>query len=88
MLKLLFKNKNYWKLVIVMCLTFGTVVGYLSIIEKGLKGLGYKNPPQILAISVASIAFFGILGNIFFSAFVKKTKKYRLISIISNCDLI
>ena len=71
-----------------MCLTFGTVVGYLSIIEKGLKGLGYKNPPQILTISVASLTFFGILGNIFFSAFVKKTKKYRLISIICNCDLI
>jgi len=71
-----------------MCLTFGTVVGYLSIIEKGLKALGYKNPPQILAINVSALMVCGILGNIFFSALVKKTKKYRKISIVSTFDLI
>ena len=84
MLKLLFKNKNYWKLVLVMSLTFGTVVGYLSILDKGLVGLGYEHPSKIIMIVVSAFTFAGILGNIFFSTLVKRTKRYKLISIIST----
>ena len=84
MLKLLFKNKNYWKLVLVMSLTFGTLVGYLSILDKGLAGLGYENPSKIITIIVSAFTISGILGNIFFSTLVKRTKRYKLISIIST----
>jgi hypothetical protein len=87
-LKLLFKNRNYLKLLVVMCLTFGSIVAYLSIIDKGLKGLGYENPSAAISKAVISMTLAGILGNLVFSTLVKRTKQYRIISIISNSRVI
>jgi hypothetical protein len=67
-----------------MSLTFGTVVAYLSIIDKGLVGLGYQQPTKIIMIIVIAFTIAGLLGNLCFSALVKRTKKYKLISIISK----
>jgi len=67
-----------------MCLTYGSMVAYLSIFDKGLRGLGYSNPSAIISSAVISMTFAGVLGNIVYSMLVKRTKQYRLISIIST----
>ena len=41
-MKALFKNPNYLKLAGSMALTFGVMVAYISVLDRGLKGLGYE----------------------------------------------
>lgn len=40
-MKLLFKNKNYLRLAASMSLSFGVIVAHISVLDRGLKGLGY-----------------------------------------------
>ena len=83
-MKLLFKNKNYLKLTISMSLTFGVMVAVMSIMDKGLKAMNYKQPAHMIAnIAIAAIIS-GIIGTIFYSIMVKRTKKYKLFSVIRN----
>ena len=87
-MKLLFKNTNYLKMLVVMCLTFGSVVAFLSIIDRCLKGLGYPNPSAVISKVVIAMTIAGICGNIVFSALVKRTKQYRIIATISTSAVI
>ena len=83
-MKLLFKNKNYLKLAASMALTFGMITAYLSVIDKALKGLGYKEPGKIIANLVLFMLLFGIMGSYIYSALIKHTKKYKLYSMVRN----
>ena len=81
-MKLLFKNRNYIKLTASMSLTFGIMVANLSILDNGLKTLGKSEPGHTIAIISLSALLSGIVGTLFYSIMVKRTKKFKLFSII------
>ena len=81
-MKLLFKNKNYLKMTASLALTFGIMVAATGILDSGLKSLGYEEPGHIIAnISIVAIIS-GIAGTIFYSLMVRKTKKYKIFTIM------
>ena len=81
-MKLLFKNKNYLKLAGTLSLTYGVMVANMSILDVGLKALEVEEPGQKIANIVIVAIISGIIGTFFYSAMVKRTKKYRMFSII------
>ncbi len=81
-LKLLFKNKNYLKMAGSVALTSGVVTAFLGIIDEGLKGLGVKEPAKIITNVVLIVLIFGIIGTVFYSIAVKKTKRYKFFSLV------
>jgi len=83
-MKLLFKNKNYLRLAASMALSFGVIVAYISVLDRGLKALDYKEPGEYILHIVTFAMLFGILGTFTYSFLVKKTKKFKTISLIST----
>ena len=63
-------------------LTFGIIVAFLGVLAKGLKTLGYAEPAQTITKIVATALASGLIGNIFFSYVLKKTKRYKIISLV------
>jgi hypothetical protein len=81
-MKNLFKNKNYLKLALSMTLTFGVVTAHISILDKGLKNIGFEQPGKIISNIVFVAMLSGIVGTVFYSLAVKKTKKYKFFSLV------
>jgi hypothetical protein len=63
-----------------MSLSFGVMVAYLSIIDKGLKGLGYIETSSVLSKVVIVVSISGIIGNYAYSYALKRTRRYKLIT--------
>lgn len=83
-MKVLFKNKNYLKLAASVSLTTGVITAFLSILDKSIKILGYAEPGKVIMNVVLVSLITGIIGTFAYSTAVKRTKKYKLFSIISN----
>jgi hypothetical protein len=82
--KKLFKNKNYLLLMVVVCLTSGPIIAFQSSLDKTLIGLGYSEPTHIITVAAISLLVYGLIGNQLYVIWLKKTNKFRFISIISN----
>lgn len=65
-------------------MTGGTVIGVFGVIDTTLKGLGYDDPARVISIVMIIGLVLGVVGTIFYSVMVKKTKKFKLFSHISN----
>ncbi len=81
---MLFKNKNYLKLSASVSLTTGVITAFLSILDKSIKILGYAEPGKVIMNIVLVALITGVIGTFAYSTAVKKTKKYKLFSMISN----
>lgn len=72
------------KLTASVSLTSGVITAFLSIIDKSIKILGYKEPGKVIMNIVLVALIAGIIGTFAYSTAVKKTKKYKLFSMISK----
>ena len=67
-----------------MALSFGVIVAHISVLDRGLKGLGYEEPGKTIKDIVAFALLFGIAGTFIYSYVVKRTKKFKTLSLVSN----
>lgn len=88
LLKKLFKNKDYLKLMAAMSLNYGTLTATIAILDQAVKGLGYENSSTVTSNTIISAMLIGVLGNPVFSYLLKRTKAYRAVSGLSNFNLI
>lgn len=79
-LKKLFKNKDYLKLMAAMSLNYGTLTATIAILDQAIKGLNYVNSSEVTSNTVLSAMVVGVLGNPLFSILLRKTKAYRAVS--------
>lgn len=84
MLKDLFKNRQYLKLMIAMTFNYGTLTALIMILDQMLAGLGFKDSGKVTSLTVASAMIVGIFSNPIFSFMLRKTKAYRAVSGLSN----
>jgi hypothetical protein len=60
-------------------LNYGTLTATLSILDRCLFGLGYKNSSSIFSLTIMSSMLVGIFSNFIFSYMLKSTRAYRKI---------
>lgn len=69
-------------MVAAVSLSNGAVVAFVGIMEKGLKVLGYSEPGKVIVAIVVVNLVAGLVGSVVYSTLLKKTKRYKLLSII------
>jgi len=84
LIKELFSNRDYMRLMIAMVFGFGTLSALLLILDQALKGLGYENSGTITSLVILSALIGGLIGTLYFSYLLRKTKAYRLLSGLST----
>ena len=71
-----------------MALTYGMITAFISIINEGVQSMGFPEPGHYLTTLVLTIMASGFFGVYFFSVLLKKTQKFKLLSIISKYSAI
>jgi Na+/melibiose symporter-like transporter len=84
LLKKLFSNKQYLKLMVAMTLNYGTLTALLMVLDQTLKGIGYTDSGEKTSITIVSAMLLGILSNPIFSFLLRSTKAYKAVSMLSN----
>ena len=77
-LKKLFRNGEYIKLMLAMTCEYGSMVSFLSVLDHTLSSLGYEDPGQAAALTILATTIFGILPTFIFATLIKKTLQYKL----------
>jgi FLVCR family MFS transporter 7 len=81
-MKLLFKNKNFIKLLIIFTCVLGYFNLYGTIVNEYLMSYGFSNDQTTIVGGTSQ--FCGITGTVLVSIFIDKFKKYKLIFLILN----
>jgi hypothetical protein len=76
------------KILAAMTFSYGTMIAFMANLDQMLKSLGYKDSNETTANSILFAMLVGILATPVFSLFLKKTRKYKLITEISKFYLI
>ena len=86
LLKQLFKDKDYLKVMLSMTFNYGTITAMIMILDQTLAGLGYSNSGKVTSLTIVSAMGVGILSNPIFSFLLRKTKAYRAVSALGNFE--
>jgi len=68
--------------------SYGTVIAFIATLDPILKSMGYADSNQTTAITILFAMLVGTLASPVFSSLIKRTKKYKLITCLSNILLI
>lgn len=88
LLKKLFSNPQYLKLMAAMTFNYGTLTALILILDQLLAGLGFSDSGHMTSITVGSAMIIGILSNPIFSYLLNSTKAYRAVAALSTFILI
>lgn len=88
LLKKLFSNAQYLKLMVAMTLNYGTLTALLMVLDQTLKGIGYTDSGEKTSVTIVSAMLVGILSNPIFSFLIKSTKAYKAVSMLSKWPFI
>ena len=83
-LKKLFSNRQYLKLMVAMSLNYGTLTAMIMVLDQLLAGIGVSDSGQTTSITVGSAMVVGIISNPIFSFLLKSTKAYRAVTALST----
>lgn len=72
------------KILVGMMFSYGTQIAFIATLDQILKSLGYKDSNQTTAFTILFAMLIGTLATPVFSNIIKKTKKYKLVTILSN----
>lgn len=67
-----------------MSLNFGVCIGFSALFEQDLVGIGYENSSQVISIFGFSGIIMGVISNIVYSLYLKKTRHYKIVLLIGN----
>jgi hypothetical protein len=72
------------KILLAMTFSYGSTIAFLANLDQILNSLNYKDSNEVTAQSILFAMLIGIVGTPIFSIALKKTGKYKLISLISK----
>lgn len=67
-----------------MMFSYGTMIAFIATLDPILKCLDYEDSNQTTAITILFAMLIGTLATPIFSLLIKKSKKYKLITCLSN----
>lgn len=79
LLKKLFKNRQYLKIILSMAFNYGILTALIMVLDQMLAGFGYTDSGKTTSIIIASGMITGIISNPIFSFLLKSTKSYRAV---------
>lgn len=72
------------KILFGMMVSYGTQIAFIATLDQILKGLGYSDSNETTALTILCAMLIGIVATPVFSTIIKKTKKYKLVTILSK----
>ncbi len=72
------------KILFGMMVSYGTQIAFIATLDQILRGLGYKDSNETTALTILCAMLIGIVATPVFSTIIKKTKKYKLVTILSK----
>ena len=69
-------------------MSYGTLTAVISTVDQAVKGFGYINSSSETSSTILSAMLTGVIGTFVFSYLLKKTNAYKLITSISNNNII
>lgn len=67
-----------------MMFSYGTIIAFIATLDPILKSMHYEDSNQITALTILFAMLVGILATPVFSGIIKRTKKYKLVTCLSN----
>jgi len=67
-----------------MMFSYGTVIAFIATLDPILKSMHYEDSNQMTSITILFAMIIGIFATPIFSNIIKRTKKYKLVTCLSN----